>query len=206
MLNKISFCIVWLCFIHSNASSQCFMNSLSATVSSCLAAPNLGSYEVTGTIKTTNPPASGTLTVTGNGVSTTFSPPFSSTINYTLPARAGQGGSFWVVASYSGILCFNLKYVTAPQCCNITVTPTTVSVCESQLLTLNASGTSGGTYFWSGPGGFSSNQQNPIISNILATQAGTYQVYLQYGSCTTATEQVNVTVKSKPIQKDIIHQ
>lgn len=47
-------------------------------------------------------------------------------------------------------------------------------VCENHTLELTATG--GITYLWSGPGGFSSNAQNPSIPNVSLLNAGWYQV------------------------------
>lgn len=46
--------------------------------------------------------------------------------------------------------------------------------CENGTLNLNAGGAQ--TYTWTGPGGFSSNNANPIISNITSSSAGTYSL------------------------------
>ena len=44
------------------------------------------------------------------------------------------------------------------------ITTTSTSVCYLQSATLTASGGVSGSYFWTGPEGFSSNQQNPVIN------------------------------------------
>lgn len=41
----------------------------------------------------------------------------------------------------------------------------------------------GASYSWSGPGGFTSNQQNPIVSNVSASNEGYYYVTATLGSC-----------------------
>lgn len=56
-----------------------------------------------------------------------------------------------------------------------------------------------GTYVWSGPNGFSSNQQNPSIANATAANNGTYSLYLVESGCTSATGTVSVTVVNPPI-------
>ncbi|MFN5416799.1 MAG: PKD domain-containing protein [Flavobacteriia bacterium] len=50
------------------------------------------------------------------------------------------------------------------------------------------------TYNWSGPNGFTSNQQNPIITNVSAANAGVYTVFASFGSCSGASQTVNLAV------------
>lgn len=52
----------------------------------------------------------------------------------------------------------------------------------------------GATYNWSGPNGFSSNQQNPVIPNATDADEGTYTVFASFGSCSGATQSVDLTV------------
>lgn len=68
-------------------------------------------------------------------------------------------------------------------------------VCQGGTITLSASG--GSTYSWSGPGGFSSNQQNPSIPNAQAQNAGTYTVTVSSAGCS-ATSNVLVAVTPLP--------
>ena len=52
----------------------------------------------------------------------------------------------------------------------------------------------GATYNWSGPNGFSSNAQNPVIPNAGAGDAGTYTVFASFGSCSGASQSVDLVV------------
>ncbi|MCE3295337.1 MAG: domain containing protein [Crocinitomicaceae bacterium] len=52
----------------------------------------------------------------------------------------------------------------------------------------------GATYNWSGPNGFSSNQQNPVIPNASAADEGTYTVFASFGSCSGVTQSVDLVV------------
>jgi len=49
-------------------------------------------------------------------------------------------------------------------------------VCEGAELTLYASTVAGATYSWTGPGGFTSTDQNPVIYNMSEADTGTYYV------------------------------
>lgn len=210
MFRKSILSIVCICLLSPKAHSQCalwsFFTGLSATASNCLSGPNLGSYEVTGTLSSlASFPSTGTLTFSnGNGQSVTYNAPFTSPVNYTLPATAGHGNSYTVTASFSDYACTKQRSYLSPICCSVTISNTTPSICESETLTLTTTGTSGGNYFWIGPGGFSSTQQNPTIPNIPISNAGLYQVYLVNGSCTSPPDSATVNVKPKPAQKTII--
>ncbi|MFN8395377.1 MAG: HYR domain-containing protein, partial [Bacteroidia bacterium] len=56
-------------------------------------------------------------------------------------------------------------------------------VCPGGTLQLNASTVSGATYSWTGPNGFTSNLQNPTISNASGVNSGTYVVTASVSGC-----------------------
>ena len=56
--------------------------------------------------------------------------------------------------------------------------------CVGETINLSANGQSGATYSWSGPGGFSSTQQNPTRPNCTLNMAGTYTCTISVGSAT----------------------
>ncbi len=59
--------------------------------------------------------------------------------------------------------------------------------------TLNLSASTGDSYSWVGPNAFTSNQQNPSISNITAAAAGDYTATVTSGNCSSSsTVTVNV--------------
>lgn len=73
-------------------------------------------------------------------------------------------------------------------------------VCEGSTIsfTTNSGAT---TYSWSGPSGFSSNQQNPTISNALPSMSGTYSVVeiFNTGCQSVLAGTINVVVNPAPI-------
>ncbi|MFY7908867.1 MAG: 3-coathanger stack domain-containing protein [Emticicia sp.] len=88
-----------------------------------------------------------------------------------------------------------------PQTFTITVNPTpTVSassnspICSGNSVSLSCS--EGSNYSWTGPNGFSSSIQNPIITNV--TTGGTYSVTITDSNGCTATATTAVTVNSLP--------
>ncbi len=72
-------------------------------------------------------------------------------------------------------------------------------VCAGGNVTLTASTTSPGvaTYDWSGPGGYTSNQQNPAIAGVSAAASGVYTVTITIAGCTN-TANTTLTVNSAP--------
>ena len=84
---------------------------------------------------------------------------------------------------------------------NVTVTaapaaPTLSSnspIIETQTLNLAASTVVGAAYSWTGPNGFTSSQQNPVIANATTAATGTYSVTVTLG-CTSQAATLNVQV------------
>jgi len=65
--------------------------------------------------------------------------------------------------------------------------------CVGETIMLSANGQSGASYSWTGPGGFSSTQQNPTRPNCTMAMAGTYTCTIALGSATnSATTEVVV--------------
>lgn len=191
----------------ANCDVQCNLYGINATASTCGSGAQTGGFTLTGTVSTYLYPTSGTLTVTSScGGSVSYNAPFSTTMNYTLPLAAGKGQTCTVTAVFSAIpSCSRSLQITAPTCCDV-ASVSAQSVCEGQLLQLNATSNNGGTYYWSGPSSFSSSLASPQIANISTSQAGTYQVYMVNGMCTTDAKYITVTVNAKPPVKVIVHE
>jgi len=85
--------------------------------------------------------------------------------------------------------------------------PTVVSnspVCEGSILNLSASGVAGAIYNWTGPNGFTSSLQNPVINNVTASEAGVYSVTITSGSCTSMATTTTVIVNSIPASPSVL--
>lgn len=83
----------------------------------------------------------------------------------------------------------------------IPATPTISSntpVCEGATLQLNANTIANGVYYWSGPNGFTSNNEDPTISNITLAGSGTYSLFIEQNSCTSSTVTTLVVVTPTP--------
>jgi gliding motility-associated-like protein len=71
-------------------------------------------------------------------------------------------------------------------------------ICESQEIALTASSILNASYSWTGPNGFSTLEQNPIIGNATALNSGTYTVMATIGDCTSDAVPVAVNVAMLP--------
>lgn len=68
-------------------------------------------------------------------------------------------------------------------------------VCEGGKLILNAGPVSSGAgYYWTGPNGFTSTLQSPIIFNAQISNSGPYQVVATLGNCSSASALVSISV------------
>jgi hypothetical protein len=78
------------------------------------------------------------------------------------------------------------------------------SICSGSTLNLNASAVPGASYYWSGPSGFTSNEQAPSISNLQTTGGGVYAVQTILGGCTSNVSSINISVIERPKQPVIL--
>ena len=127
------------------------------------------------TVSTSANPSDGG-TVTGGGT-------FQQGQNCTVSATANGGYSFTNWTENGGVVSNNASYTFTVSnnrnlVANFELLPPVVSndgpYCEGETVQLHASGASGVSYSWSGPNGFSSSQQNPVLSNCTMAMAGTY--------------------------------
>ena len=72
-------------------------------------------------------------------------------------------------------------------------------VCEGAPITLSASTVAGANYLWTGPNGFTSTQQNPIIAtNATVAMSGNYSVTANINLCTNLSQTTIVEVVAFP--------
>ncbi|MCX6199146.1 MAG: PKD domain-containing protein [Bacteroidetes bacterium] len=67
-------------------------------------------------------------------------------------------------------------------------------LCAGGTLNLTATNVSGGSFTWTGPNGFTSNQQNPSVANTTVADAGTYTVNVTAAGCGSAQPSSTVVV------------
>jgi hypothetical protein len=71
------------------------------------------------------------------------------------------------------------------------------SVCTGESISLGAStSSSGATFAWTGPNGFTSSQQNPVIGTATAAAAGDYSCKVAAAGCTSDAKITNVVVNT----------
>lgn len=75
------------------------------------------------------------------------------------------------------------------------------NVCGGGTISLRATNIPNATYFWSGPNGFTSAQQNPSINNANVNQSGIYSVSAVRSGCFSLPSEVDVSVLApQPVQ------
>ncbi len=121
-------------------------------------------------------------------------------------ATAADSGVYSLVTISRG--CSSEKATTNVQVLSKPPTPVVSAnnPCVGGSLMLSASGSSG-TFVWTGPNGFVSNEQNPVINNVTAAAAGDYVVYTEIApGCISAPARVRVeiagAVNNKPEPKN----
>jgi len=145
------------------------------------------------------------LQLSANGIASTsfqWSGPNGFTSAQQNPVIAGvmasQAGTYFVTATENGC--------TGPATSvQVTVNPTPTAsatasspVCAGNAITLSADGTPGATYTWSGPSGFTSNQQQAVINPAQPPMSGTYTVVPTLNGCSGPADSVDVTVHPTP--------
>jgi len=100
--------------------------------------------------------------------------------------------------------CFNFWIGTAwKQICgecdfNNPVASNNSPICEGSTLNLTALSIPGATYQWIGPNGFSSTDQNPVITNVTTAASGVYMVSATLNGCTSQPQSTIVTINPSP--------
>lgn len=154
--------------------------SVTATPVPTTCDPITNTYVVSGTIDFTNPPSTGTLTITNSsGGIMNFNAPFSTSVDYNFTNLSSNANAEQLTVVFSDDnTCAAIGNYTAPATCS--TCPVTASVsgpaCEGQNVTLTATSVANGVYQWSGPNGFTSSSQNPTIIGVNASMTGVYQV------------------------------
>jgi len=94
-----------------------------------------------------------------------------------------NGGNFGYFSDFSGV--------------RAAISTLAAYFCTGDELALFADTTVSATYAWSGPGGFSSSQQNPVIPNVSTANAGRYIVTVTAQGCS-ASDTMDIPVHTRP--------
>ena len=76
-------------------------------------------------------------------------------------------------------------------------------LCNGDDLSLTIPLVPGGSYSWTGPNGFNSTEQNPVIANGSFVNAGVYQLTVMKNGCTSTPGSVNVVVNDIPLTPQV---
>jgi hypothetical protein len=104
-------------------------------------------------------------------------------------ARDFNGKCWWLSAKVT----INTTTITIPASSN---SPVSNPICVGQTLNLTAGALAGATYYWTGPGGFTSSLQNPVKPNVAMSDSGTYTVIVNSGKCCRFVSTIQVGIKN----------
>ncbi|MDR3428083.1 hypothetical protein, partial [Silvimonas sp.] len=145
-----------------------------------------------------------TLKVTANnqtsGVSYSWTGPgySSSQQNFNiLHSTTANGGNYYLTTTYGSCVVHDTLAVVVNPLPNKPTISSNSPVCTFSTLTLNAVGTPGATYSWTGPY-FGSSLQNPILPGVQAPNAGRFIVTATLNGCKAA-DTTNVSVLAAPL-------
>ncbi|MCP9764327.1 hypothetical protein EGI31_15380, partial [Lacihabitans soyangensis] len=106
-------------------------------------------------------------------------------------ATLNQSGIYSVTLSLNGCSSSATTSITVNSLPIITIN-SSLTICEGSSINLTSTG--GGDYSWSGPNGFVSTSQNPIITSSTDDNQGVYTLTVTTNGCTsTATTSVTIT-------------
>ncbi len=81
---------------------------------------------------------------------------------------------------------------------NAVIISTSDSICDGEIITLEAENIPGATWNWTGPLNYSSNQRNNEITDAQIENSGWYFVFAERGGCTGSTDSVYYLVNTRP--------
>ncbi len=124
-----------------------------------------------------------------------------STITQTLTATGVSLGTVTYTITPLAGTCTGGTTVATVTVNPIPVSPTASSnspVCVSNTITFSVVTIAGATYSWTGPNSYTSNVQNPSITNATLTDAGTYSVNVTVSGCTGPNKTITVVINPPP--------
>lgn len=117
-----------------------------------------------------------------------------------------QSGEYYLlmITNFSNQACtIDFNYASGTGTTDCTILPPMLEndgpYCVGDDIQLTANTTHYASYHWTGPNGFSSNLQNPTITNCTMANAGTYYCSIQVGSQQSSTATTQVIVYPRPI-------
>ncbi len=108
-------------------------------------------------------------------------------------------GLYKIISTLNGCIDSTTLSVTIDSTPEVPTIGSNSFVCEGDTLLLTSScATPGVTYSWTGPSGFTSTMQNPMLTNAPLTASGTYTVTVRLGTCTNRNT-VLVEIRPTPV-------
>ena len=166
---------------YANVSNPITLSSTSVCAGASITASTSGQYGV--------PPYSYNWSFSSTGFPSVGS---GASASITFPT-AGSITLYSIITDACGITTTSSIVINVNSCCTAS---NSGPYCPGQTIQLNASG--GGTYSWTGPNGFTSNLQNPTISNAAPSMGGVYTVTVTNGTGGTCTLTTTVVINQAP--------
>lgn len=137
-----------------------------------------------------------------NGTTYTWSGPnsFTSTTRNSLVPNVSTSASGWYKLSLGlngCIITDSIQATVYP----IPATPTInfqPPICVGDTLKISANNLSGATYYWKGPGNFTSSQQNVIKTNSSLSDTGLYKLHVTVNGCASSKDSLRVNINPQP--------
>ena len=105
----------------------------------------------------------------------------------------GLGAGTYITAVSNGICATTGCTTLTSNVTNATAT-NTGPVCVGGNVTLHTPAVSNAIYSWTGPNGFTSSQQNPVLTNVTIADSGTYTIVDTVGGCAGGAGTTHVTI------------
>lgn len=137
----------------------------------------------------------GYVAVTSSGLAINISGGNNGTTNSTLMTAFPSNGATAGANGQSGEVAYTFINYNPSLILNAT---SNAPVCVGNTLSLAASSLGSAVYSWAGPNGFSSIQQNPIISNVPLAASGVYTLSSAVAGCSALTTTLNVMINPLP--------
>ncbi len=112
------------------------------------------------------------------------------------PAALNMTGNYILTTNLNDCMTSDTISVIINPIPTVTITASD-SLCETDTLFLNANTVAGATYGWTGPNGFNSVLQNPVINSVNASHIGEYILTITLNGCSN-TDTLDFFVKPKP--------
>lgn len=112
------------------------------------------------------------------------------------------GGTYQFTYKVTGVCSLEDEAVVTIELKDIPGTPVidpVAAVCEGTAIQLSATAVAGASYQWTGPNGFTSSLQNPVLNNTTVSQSGNYSLMVTVNGCVSPTATVAVSIMSTPI-------